>query len=94
MMPIQRAGDRVEPATSPSVSDVNGNVFSPLPSTIIMHVEGGPTYPTFACDIGQCGSSTAAIAFNLSLLASGRLVGTFYEVASPSRRVDLNLGKS
>jgi len=75
------------------VTDVGGNVFSHVASPITMHVDGGPTYLAFVCDTGPCGGGNPVVTFNLSLLASGRLVGVYYEISSTPRRVGLNLGK-
>jgi len=76
------------------VTDLMGNVFTHIPSSVTMRPEGAATALSFVCDSGPCGNGNPIVTLNLSLLASGRLVGSYYAFA-PGGQVStsFNLGR-
>ena len=80
------------------VTDLLGDLFVHVPSTITAHTEGAPTAITYICDTGpSCGfPDKPIVSFHANIvLANGRLVGSYRDDApgSPSISVYWNLGK-
>lgn len=77
------------------VTDLLGDLFVYVPSTITAHAEGAPAAITYVCDTGPCGVPNPVVTFNSNIIANGRLVGAYREFApgSPSIEVFWNLAK-
>lgn len=77
------------------MTDLLGDVFVHVPSTITTHPEGIATAITYVCDSGPCGFPNPVVTFNANLLPSGRLVGAYRDdtIGGDSIQVFFNLAK-
>jgi hypothetical protein len=78
------------------VTDLLGDVFVHVPSTITAHPDGAPAAIAYVCDYPpNCGFPNPIVTFNANVLASGRLVGAYRDSGQglPSIEVFFNLGK-